>query len=72
MFKKKKKKHDKAVGLWKDELDTTEVLIAKTLIDSYITHDEFISVNNVLWWGNNEMSEEIKNPEISVEYIKWK
>ena len=33
-----KKKHDKIVFLGKD----------KSLIDSYISHDEFVSVNNVL------------------------
>ena len=46
--KKKKKKHDKIVFLGKDKLNTTEVLISKALIDSYISHNEFISVNNVL------------------------
>ena len=29
-------------------LNTIEVLISKALIDSYISHDEFLSVNNVL------------------------
>ena len=69
IIKKNKKKHDKTVWLQKDELDTIEFLIYKTLIDSYITHDEFVSVNKVLR-GYNEMSEEIKDREISVEYIK--
>ena len=32
----------------KDKLNTIEVLISKTLIDTYISHDEFVSVNNVL------------------------
>ena len=35
-----------------------EVLISKALIDSYITHDELVSVNNVLR-KYNEMKEEI-------------
>ena len=37
-------------------------------MDSYISHDEFVSVNNVL---NEfyEMKDEIKTPETSVEYI---
>ena len=34
--------------LGKDKLNTIEVLISKALIDSYIIHDEFVSVNNVL------------------------
>ena len=60
--------------LGKDTLNTIEVLISKALIDSYISHYEFVSVNNVLR-KYNEMKEEIKNPEISVEYIiqkQWK
>ena len=66
--KKKKKKHSKIVLLGKDKLNTTEVLISKTLIDSYISHDEFVSVNNVLG-EYYEMKEETKNSETSVEYI---
>ena len=34
--------------LGKDKLNTIEILISKALIDSYISHDEFVSVNNVL------------------------
>ena len=37
------------------------------LIDSYINHDEFVSVNNVLR-EYYEMKKEIKNPETSVEF----
>ena len=37
-----------------------------TLIDSYISHDEFASVNNVFRDG---MKNKIKNPETSVGYI---
>ena len=32
-------------------LNSTEVLISKNLIDSYIDHDEFVLVNNVLKEG---------------------
>ena len=46
--KKKKKKHDKKVLLEKDKSNTIEVLISKALIDSYISYDQFVSVNNVL------------------------
>ena len=45
---KKKKKHDKIVLLRKDKLSTIEVLISKALIDSCISHENFVSVNNVL------------------------
>ena len=32
----------------KAKLDNTEVLIYKSLIDSYISHNEFVLINNVL------------------------
>ena len=44
---KKGKKHDTLVLLEKDKLDTLEVLFSKVLICSYVSHDEFISVNNL-------------------------
>ena len=49
-------KHDKIVLLAKTKLNTIEVLISNALIDSVITHDEFVSVNNVLkeYHGMNE------------------
>ena len=53
--------------LGKDKSNTIEVQISKTLVDSYISHGEFVSVNNVLR-EYNEMKEEIKNPEASAEY----
>ena len=46
--KKKKKKHGKIVFLGEAKLDTIEVLISKALVDSYISDDEFVSLNNVL------------------------
>ena len=58
---KKKKKHDKVVLLAKPKLNITEVLISKALIDSNITCDEFILINNVLNEFYN-IKEEIKNP----------
>ena len=60
-------KHYKIVSLGKDKSNTIEVLISKSLIDSYISHDEFASINNVLR-EFYEMKEEIKTPETSVEY----
>ena len=47
MIKKKKKKHDKIVLLAKAKLNSIEVLVSKALIDSNISHDKFVSVNNV-------------------------
>ena len=57
--------------LGKDKLNTIEVLISKALIDSYISHDEFALVNNVLR-EYYEMRIEIKHPETSIEYTKQK
>ena len=67
IIKKKRKKHDKIVLLGKAKLDTIEVLMSKALIYSYISHDEFGSINNVLR-EDNEMKEDIKNLEKAVEY----
>ena len=55
-------KHDKIVLLVKAKLDTIEVLISKALINSYISHDSFSSVNNALR-EYNTMKKETKNPE---------
>ena len=63
--KKKKKKHDKIILLGKSKLNSIEIQISKALIDSYISHDEFVSVNNVLR-EYNKMKEETENPETSV------
>ena len=41
---KKKKKHPKISLLAKTKVDTIDVLISKALLDSYINHDEFVSV----------------------------
>ena len=57
---KKGKKHDKIVFLAKTTLNTIEFLISKALIDSSITHDEFVSVNNVLK-EYDDMQGEINN-----------
>ena len=48
IIKKKQKKQDKMALLAKFKLNSIEVLISKALIDSNISHDEFVSTNNVL------------------------
>ena len=60
-------KKEEEVLLRTPKSDTIEVLISKFLSDSYIIHAEFVSVDNVLK-EYNEMKQEIKNPEDSVEY----
>ena len=42
IIKKNKQKHKKTVLLAKSELNSIEVLISKAVIDSVISHDEFV------------------------------
>ena len=58
IIKKKKKKGDKIVLLAK----------SKSLIDSNISHDEFVLINNVLK-QYEEMKEEFKNSINSMKYV---
>ena len=44
----------------KSELNSIEILICKTLVDSFVSHDEFVLINNVTK-EYDEMKEEIKN-----------
>ena len=60
----KRKKDDESVLLVKDKLNAIEVLISKSLIDPYIIHEKFVSVNNVIR-EYNEMKEK-KERKISV------
>ena len=41
MIKNKKKKHDKTILIGKSKLNSLEVLISQTFIDSATSHDEF-------------------------------
>ena len=50
----------KKVLLVKSKLSSIEVLISKAFIDSDISHDEFVLINNVLK-EYDDMKEEIKN-----------
>ena len=59
IIKKKKEKHDKIVLLAQSKLNRIELLISEALIGSNISHDEFVSIINVLK-EYNEMKEEIK------------
>ena len=47
MITKKEKKHDKTISLVKSKLNSIKVLISQALIDSNISHDEFVLINNV-------------------------
>ena len=48
MIKTKRKRHHKTALLGNIKRNAKEVLISKALIDSDISHDEFVSVNDVL------------------------
>ena len=48
IMKKNKNKHDKIVLLAKSKLNSIELLISKALMNSNISHDEFVLINNVL------------------------
>ena len=60
IIKKNKKKLDRIVLQAKSKLITIKVLISKILINSNISHDEFVLINNVLK-EHDDMKEEIKN-----------
>ena len=60
IIKKNKKNHEKIALLGKSKLNSIDVLISKALIDSNISHDEFILTNNVPK-KYDDMKEEIKN-----------
>ena len=59
VIKKKIKKNHKIVLLAKSKLNNIEVLISKALIDSVISHDEFVLITNA-WKEHNDMKEETK------------
>ena len=59
IIKKKKNRNDKIVLISKTKLNTTEFLITKALIDSYISHYKLVLVNNVLK-KFDDMKKEIK------------
>ena len=48
VIKKNKNKHDKIGLLAKSILNSIEILVSKALIDSNISHDEFVLINNEL------------------------
>ena len=60
IIKKKKQKHDKIVLLAKSKVNSIELLISTALIDSNISHDEFVLIHNILK-EFHDIKEEIKN-----------
>ena len=60
IINKKKKRHSQVLSLAKSKLNSIEVLISRALIDSNISHNEFVLINNVLD-EFHVMKEEIRN-----------
>ena len=48
VIKKNKNKHDKIGLLAKSILNSIEILVSKALVDSNISHDEFVLINKEL------------------------
>ena len=65
-----KKKHDKIILLAKTNLNSIEILVSRASSNSYIIHDQFGSVNNVLR-KYDDMEEEIKNLKTSIIYQRF-
>ena len=61
IIKKKRKNNEIIVSLARVKLSAIEALISKDLINWYISHDEFASMNNVLK-EYNDTKEAHKNP----------
>ena len=59
--------------LAKPKLNTIEDFISKYLIDSVISHNKFVLIDNVLivLKEHNEMKEEIKNLKIQSVYQRF-
>ena len=60
IIKKKKKKYDKILLLGQPKLNRIAILIFKVLIDSNITSDKFVLMNNVLK-KYDDMKKQMKN-----------
>ena len=59
IIKKKKNKHDKIVLLAKSKLNSIKVLISKVLIDSEVSHDDCVLINNVLLKEYDKFTEDL-------------
>ena len=57
VINQEKKKHNKIVLLAKTKLNNIEVLISKALIDSNVSHDKLVLINNVLKESGNIKNE---------------
>ena len=68
IIKEQKNKNDKILSLAKSKLNSVEVFIAKALIDSNISHAEFVLISNALE-EFDDIKEEIKKFYRWINYI---
>ena len=59
--------YDKIISLAQSKLNSIEVLISKFLIDSNISHDDFVLINNALK-EFYDMKKEIKTSNVKKSY----
>ena len=71
IIKKKNKKLDKIVLVAKTKLNRIGAYISKDLINSNISHDEFVSVSNMLK-EYDDIKKEIKNLKTYTVYQRLK
>ena len=70
ILKKKENKQDKIILLEKSKSNRTEVLIFKTLVNSVISHEELVWINNLLkYYERNERRNEKYKELISLSKI---
>ena len=69
IIKNKKKKHAKIALLAKSKSNNIEVVICKALIDSVVSHNEFVLIHSVLI--HSEMKEEIKKLKTKIVHQRF-
>ena len=72
----KKKNDEKIVLLRKTKLNSIEVLISRDLVDSFISYDDFLLVNNLIkeysdMYVMKEVNKVIKNLKIVKFYSRF-
>ena len=70
IIQKQRNKHNKIVLLAKTKLNSKDAWHSRDLINSYIRHNEFVSVNNVLR-ESTDMKQATKNLKTSTVHQKF-
>ena len=71
-LRKRKGTMTECLFLAKSKLSNREVLVHRALIDTCISHDEFLTPNKKLREYDDDGKEEIKNIKSSAVYSLWK